>query len=95
MSKKISTSVGVKIRSLRESYGMSGKELSALLGISQQHQSRYENGEVNIHVDTLFQLCQIFDIDPAYFFTDYNPLNHANNFIHDKKSLYEAETLVF
>ncbi|EPL9570025.1 helix-turn-helix domain-containing protein [Providencia rettgeri] len=95
MSKKISTSVGVKIRSLRESYGMSGKELSVLLGISQQHQSRYENGEVNIHVDTLFQLCQIFDIDPAYFFSDYNPLHHANNVIHDKKSFYEAETLVF
>lgn len=95
MNKKISASVGVKIKSLRESYGMSGKELSALLGISQQHQSRYENGEVNIHVDTLYQLCQIFDIDPAYFFSDYNPLHRANNFIHDKKSFYEAETLVF
>ncbi|WP_369309570.1 helix-turn-helix domain-containing protein [Providencia rettgeri] len=95
MNKKISLSVGVKIRSLRESYGMSGKELSALLGISQQHQSRYENGEVNIHVDTLYQLCQIFEIDPAYFFSDYIPLHHADNLINDKKSLYEAETLVF
>ncbi|GAB1438347.1 hypothetical protein MASR2M36_10930 [Providencia sp.] len=74
---------------------MSGKEFSALLGISQQHQSRYENGEVNIHVDTLFQLCQIFDIDPAFFFSDCNSLHHTNNVVHDKKSFYKAETLVF
>ncbi|EPK8020959.1 helix-turn-helix domain-containing protein [Providencia rettgeri] len=58
MKRKISKSVGLKIRSLREIHGMSGKELSMLLGISQQHQSRYENGEVNIHVDTIYQLAK-------------------------------------
>ncbi len=49
---------------------MSGKDLSILLGISQQHQSRYENGEVNIHVDTIYQLAQIFNVSPTYFFTE-------------------------
>lgn len=70
MKRKISKSVGLKIRSLRESHGMSGKDLSILLGISQQHQSRYENGEVNIHVDTIYQLAQIFNVSPTYFFTE-------------------------
>ncbi|OAT50765.1 helix-turn-helix domain-containing protein [Providencia heimbachae] len=95
MKKTTSKCVGLKIRALRESRGMSGKALSLLLGISQQHQSRYENGEVNIHVDTLFQLAQIFDIDATYFFSDFNIDNNITNDTHCKKSFYTAETLVF
>ncbi len=95
MKKITSKSVGLKIRTLRESHGMSGKALSLLLGISQQHQSRYENGEVNIHVDTLFQLSQIFDVDATYFFSDINIDDNITNDTHCKKNFYAAETLVF
>nr|WP_314265916.1 helix-turn-helix transcriptional regulator [uncultured Moellerella sp.] len=101
MNKKISKVVGLKIKSLRERHGMSGKELGLLLGISQQHQSRYENGQVNIYVDTLYQLAQIFDINPEYFFSDFNECNKINELddvnknIDYKKSCYEAEVMVF
>ncbi|WP_285316412.1 helix-turn-helix domain-containing protein [Providencia rettgeri] len=95
MKRKISKSVGLKIRSLREIHGMSGKELSMLLGISQQHQSRYENGEVNIHVDTIYQLAKIFNVSPTYFFTetitDINSIDLPIN----KKNYFSAEALVF
>ncbi|MBP6121599.1 MULTISPECIES: helix-turn-helix domain-containing protein [Providencia] len=95
MKKITSKSVGLKIRALRESHGMSGKALSLLLGISQQHQSRYENGEVNIHVDTLFQLAQIFDVDATYFFSDINIDDNITNDTHCKKNFYVAETVIF
>ncbi|EJD6374372.1 helix-turn-helix transcriptional regulator, partial [Providencia rettgeri] len=88
-------SVGLKIRALREANGMSGKELSSLLGISQQHQSRYENGEVNIHVDTIYQLSQIFNIDPAYFLTDETEINKNTDTPLSKKNYFSAEALVF
>lgn len=95
MKREISKSVGLRIRSLRESHGMSGKELSLLLGISQQHQSRYENGEVNIHVDTVYQLAQIFNISPTYFFTE--SITDINNteFPISKKNYFSAEALIF
>ncbi|APC10003.1 helix-turn-helix transcriptional regulator [Providencia rettgeri] len=95
MKRKISKSVGLKIRVLREANGMSGKELSSLLGISQQHQSRYENGEVNIHVDTIYQLSQIFNIDPAYFLTDETEINKNTDTPLSKKNYFSAEALVF
>ncbi|EJD6043498.1 helix-turn-helix transcriptional regulator [Providencia rettgeri] len=95
MKRKISKSVGLKIRVLREANGMSGKELSSLLGISQQHQSRYENGEVNIHVDTIYQLSQIFNIDPAYFLTDETEINKNTDTPLSKKNYFSAEVLVF
>ncbi|MEY0964125.1 helix-turn-helix domain-containing protein [Providencia alcalifaciens] len=95
MKRKISKPVGLKIRALREANGMSGKELSSLLGISQQHQSRYENGEVNIHVDTIYQLSQIFNIDPAYFLTDETEINKNTDTPLSKKNYFSAEALVF
>lgn len=70
MSKVISKSVGKRIRKLREMYCMNGVEFGALLGISQQHQSRCENGESNIHAETLYYLSHIFDLDLDYFFND-------------------------
>ncbi|EOE1545794.1 helix-turn-helix domain-containing protein [Providencia rettgeri] len=95
MKRKISKSVGLKIRSLRESHGMSGKELSILLGISQQHQSRYENGEVNIHVDTIYQLAQIFNVSPTYFFTATVSEINSTELPISKKNYFSAEALVF
>ncbi len=95
MKRKISKSVGLKIRSLRESYGMSGKDLSILLGISQQHQSRYENGEVNIHVDTIYQLAQIFNVSPTYFFTETITDINSTELSVNKKNYFSAEALVF
>ncbi|MEX6316801.1 helix-turn-helix domain-containing protein [Providencia huaxiensis] len=69
--------------------------MSSLLGISQQHQSRYENGEVNIHVDTIYQLSQIFNIDPAYFLTDETEINKNTDTPLSKKNYFSAEALVF
>ncbi|WP_163829154.1 helix-turn-helix domain-containing protein, partial [Proteus mirabilis] len=56
MNKKISKIVGARIKMLRQQHGMTGSELGALLGVSQQHQSRFENGECNIHVDVIYLL---------------------------------------
>ncbi|HEC8327919.1 TPA: helix-turn-helix transcriptional regulator [Providencia rettgeri] len=95
MKRKISKSVGLKIRSLRESHGMSGKKLSILLGISQQHQSRYENGEVNIHVDTIYQLAEIFNVSPTYFFTETVIEINSTELPINKKNYFSAEALVF
>ncbi|MGX4743126.1 helix-turn-helix domain-containing protein [Providencia rettgeri] len=94
MKLKTSKSVGLKIRSLREKHGMSGKELSVFLGISQQHQSRYENGYTNIHVDTIYQLSQIFNVSPAYFFTtNVAEINSIEPHI-SKKNYFAAEAFV-
>ncbi|WP_322746175.1 helix-turn-helix domain-containing protein, partial [Providencia rustigianii] len=95
MGKRISKSVGLKIRTLRESHGMSGKKLSELMGISQQHQSRYENGEVNIHVDTIYLLSQIFSVEPIYFFSEFDRHNNHNEENALQKNYYTAEVVVF
>lgn len=95
MNKKISRLVGKKIRKLREMYCMTGDELGALLGVSQQHQSRYENGDTNIHVETLYRLSYLFDVEPEYFLSDLliedNKLDKDK--VDNKKNHYMAEVL--
>lgn len=67
---KITIDIGMKIRNLRKSHCMTEKELANLLGISQQHMSRYENGKVNIHIDMIYKIKNIFGINIDYFFND-------------------------
>lgn len=95
MNKKISRLVGKKIRRLREMYCMSGDEFGALLGISQQHQSRYENGSTNIHAETLYCLSYLFDVEPEYFLSDLSIEDNTvdKNKVDNKKNHYMAETI--
>lgn len=94
MRSNISKNIGLKIRILRERHGMTGKDLSALLGISQQHQSRYENGEVNIHVETIYYLTKIFNIEPDYFFAESILTDENSSQINKSKTYYQAETII-
>ncbi|MCW2256707.1 transcriptional regulator with XRE-family HTH domain [Providencia alcalifaciens] len=94
MHDDISKNIGLKIRILRERHGMTGKDLSILLGISQQHQSRYENGNVNIHVETIYYLTQIFNIKPDYFFAESVLVDENSTQINKSKTYYQAETII-
>lgn len=60
--------VGALIRKLRKEKRMSGVDLGAELGISQQQISRYENATSEISVSTLINILAVFNITPAEFF---------------------------
>ncbi|HAT3810928.1 helix-turn-helix domain-containing protein [Morganella morganii] len=61
--------VGALIRKLRKEKRMSGVDLGAELGISQQQISRYENATSEISVSTLINILAVFNITPVEFFT--------------------------
>lgn len=96
MNKKTSKIIGAKIRLLRKNHQMSIQELSNLLGISQQHQSRHELGEIRIHVDTLFRIAEIFEVSVEELMSDFIPPPEEQKpkcqFIN--KQLIEAELLL-
>lgn len=61
--------VGEEIFRLRKKRGLSGKQLSERLNISQQQVSRYERGVCNINVDTLFVILHELDCSLSGFFS--------------------------
>lgn len=96
MKKNSSKIVGARIRTLRKDQNMSIRQLSTLLGISQQHQSRHELGEIRIHVDTLYSISQILELDIQELIVDFTipiPINTMNN-KQNKKKILQAESLL-
>ncbi|QPE17807.1 helix-turn-helix transcriptional regulator [Providencia rettgeri] len=68
MPYSISYLVGKKILFYRKTNGLSVNELSKIIGISPQQQSRYERGVNRITLDRLLQYATYFEIDIQTFF---------------------------
>ncbi|MGJ5666017.1 helix-turn-helix domain-containing protein [Morganella morganii] len=60
--------VGKLIRELRKEKKMSGVDLAAAIGISQQQISRYERGESDISITMFFNIILVFNMTPTEFF---------------------------
>lgn len=56
------------MRQRREISGMPQKELARQLGISFQQVQKYESGANRISASKLWQLCDVLDVAPGYFF---------------------------
>ncbi|HDU8656028.1 TPA: helix-turn-helix transcriptional regulator [Morganella morganii subsp. morganii] len=62
--------VGSRIREIRCLNCMTTKDLSTLIGISQQQLSRYECGVNNISANIIYRLVVVLKCDVDYFFPD-------------------------
>ncbi|EMX6283853.1 MULTISPECIES: helix-turn-helix domain-containing protein [Providencia] len=64
----ISKIIGNKITYYRKMKGMTLENLSKVVGVSEQQQSRYERGINRINIDRLYHYSKIFEIDIIDFF---------------------------
>lgn len=62
--------VGSRIREIRCLNCMTTKNLSTLIGVSQQQLSRYECGVNNISANIIYRLVVVLKCDVGYFFPD-------------------------
>jgi transcriptional regulator with XRE-family HTH domain len=60
------------MRQRREMCGMPQKELAKRLSISFQQVQKYESGANRISASKLWQLCDVLDVAPGYFFEGLN-----------------------
>lgn len=63
----VSGIIGKFIRHERKREGLSGEDLSVLIGISQQQISRYERGECKITVELMLAILNKLHISPGEF----------------------------
>ena len=68
MSQVLRYRLATKIKQYRENYGYSREELSLMLGVDNSYISKLEKGRVNITIDKLEQITQIFNIDVVELF---------------------------
>jgi transcriptional regulator with XRE-family HTH domain len=63
--------VGRRMRERRRQENLSQNALGARLGVTFQPVQKYESGGIRISASTLYRLCQVLGIGPAYFFEGY------------------------
>jgi transcriptional regulator with XRE-family HTH domain len=68
MAHKVDVHVGRKLKEIRSLRHFSQTDVAQRLGLSFQQVQKYEIGSNRIAASRLFELAQIFDISPAYFF---------------------------
>lgn len=56
------------MRARRELRGLPQKELARQLGISFQQVQKYESGANRISASKMWQLCEVLDVAPGYYF---------------------------
>ena len=56
------------MRARRELRGLTQVELARQLGLSFQQVQKYETGANRISASKMWQLCQVLDVAPGYFF---------------------------
>lgn len=93
----ISREIGLKIKLLREQFGLTQKDLAKKLGISQQIISRVESGRQNVSVETLNEICEKLGVPVAAVFRNQPEKSEEtiNTFPFSSKSPDEFVKVVF
>lgn len=68
MAHPVDVHVGRKLKQIRTMRRYSQTDVASRLGLSFQQVQKYEIGSNRIAASRLFELAQIFDVSPAYFF---------------------------
>lgn len=68
--------VGYNLKLLRNHMGLTAADLSSILGLGAVHIYNIESGKTSLSYNHIDTLCKTFEIDPAYFLTDHEKLQH-------------------
>lgn len=68
MAHPVDVHVGSKLKEIRTMQRLSQTDVAQRLGLSFQQVQKYEIGSNRIAASRLFELAQIFDVSPSYFF---------------------------
>lgn len=60
--------IGNNLKEARKSKKMTQKEVAAIMLMTQQQYSRFENGVFELNYDQILKLCKLFDITPNELF---------------------------
>ncbi len=66
--KEIDAYIGKRLRTLRNLRGMSQVKLSQNIGVSFQQIQKYENGKNRMGGSRIYQMANIMEVSPLYFF---------------------------
>ena len=95
---KINEHIGNRILTFRKAQGMTLQQLAEKIHKSRASLSKYENGEITLDVETLFEISTALGVDMSRL-TDFQPVRPAPlplvNSSMGRSPFYQAERLYF
>ena len=87
--------VGSRIKHQRTVSGVSQEKLGRELGLTFQQIQKYEKGANRVGASRLYQISQILDVSPAFFFEGMNPDPNAGypSGLHEESDGFDHENL--
>lgn len=67
------------LRILRESHDYSQKYVGSVLGIEQNTYSKLESGQIQLTIDRIKKLAELYKVEPDIFLSDNLPIINYNN----------------
>lgn len=86
----IDTYVGGRMRLRRIQLGLSQGALASRIGVSFQAVQKYESGDIRISASRLYDVAQVLEVSPAFFFEGYPDGIVANNIAHESSPASET-----
>lgn len=65
----IAKNIGKNLAAARKAKGLTQKEVAAVLHMTQQQYSRFENGVFELNYSLLLKLCNLYEITPNELFS--------------------------
>ena len=59
-----------ELKLLRKLNNLTLEDVGKKLGVSKATVQRYESGEINLSYETIYQLAEIYNVNPGYLFPD-------------------------
>jgi len=86
----IDTYVGGRMRLRRIQLGLSQGALASRIGVSFQAVQKYESGDIRISASRLYDVAQVLEVSPAFFFEGYPDGIVANNIAQESSPASET-----
>ena len=64
----IAKKIGNNIKQARREKGYTQKEVAAILHMTQQQYSRFENGIYELNYEQILEICKLYDVEPNEIF---------------------------
>ncbi len=69
---KVSKKIGENLKEARKFKGLTQREIAAMLFMTQQQYSRFENGVFELNYEQILKICGILEITPNELFDTQN-----------------------
>ncbi|WP_047398502.1 helix-turn-helix domain-containing protein [Chryseobacterium ginsenosidimutans] len=77
------TTLGTKLRKLRDDKKMSQSEIANMLGVSQSAYNKWEADQAKPNLDNLLKISSFHEIDPSDLLEEKPSINYSNNEFND------------